>query len=175
MSDTPNNITLLLTALCGPVQDVENALAQLYAQRALDVAVGAQLDVLGKIVGQDRNGLSDDDYRRYIRARIAAHRSGGVPEDVLRVASLILNVATSGVLIVRDVEDATYILEVRDHAVDAATATALRDLTVAATSAGVRVVVVYSALALAQTFQLDVGPGLDVGHLARGVDYQSTI
>lgn len=175
MADAPNNITLLITALCGAVQDVENALAQLYSQRALDVAIGTQLDVLGKIVGQARDGLSDDDYRRYIRARIAANRSGGVPEDVLRVASLVLDVATSGVLFIRDVEDATFVLEVRDHAVDAATAAALRDLVVAATSAGVRIVVVYAARPLAQTFRFDAGPGWDLGHLARAVDYQSTI
>jgi hypothetical protein len=165
-----NNIEKLLAVFLEPIQDVENALAQLLTQRTLDTAVGAQLDVIGAIVAQPRGGLSDDDYRRYCRARIVVHRSNGVIEDVIRVAALIINDLTSGHIVVRSISNATFILEIRDHAVDAAVATALQDMLTKTVSAGVRIVVVYSAVPLSQTFRLDAGPGLDQGHLARGLD-----
>ncbi|MGN6108545.1 MAG: hypothetical protein ACTHU0_25795 [Kofleriaceae bacterium] len=88
--DEENNIRKLLRAWATGLQDVQNALVQLLTLRGIDVAVGAQLDVLGKKVGQPRNGLSDDVYRRYIRARIIANRSRGSIGDVLRVADLVI-------------------------------------------------------------------------------------
>lgn len=57
--------------------------------RAIDTAVGDQLDDLGLIVGQLREGRTDDRYRVWIRARIAANRSSGSPVDMYKVASLI--------------------------------------------------------------------------------------
>lgn len=176
MADTPNNISKLLNALMASVQDVENALQQLLTQRTIDTATGVQLDVVGRIVGQTRDGLADADYRRYIRARIAAHRSNGVPEDLIRVAALVLGLAkgTKGVVLVRAIEDASFILEIHDQAVDVTTATALQELLLSATSAGVRLVLLYSAHALASTFRFDSGPGFDVGHLARCIDATGT-
>lgn len=90
MADAPNNVKKLVTALITPFATLEAALLALLTQRGVDTAIGAQLDVLGKIVGQARNGLDDDDYRRYVRARISANRSQGVAEDLIKVAVLVL-------------------------------------------------------------------------------------
>lgn len=91
MSDPPdNNITKLLKAVCGPIQDLENAMQQVLIKRGVDTAIGYQLDVIGKIVGQARNGLDDDTYRRYVRARIRVHNSTGTVEDAIRVSDLII-------------------------------------------------------------------------------------
>ncbi len=84
-----NNITKLVTALIGPGQSTENALRQLYAERRVDTAIGVQLDVLGRLVGQLRLGLSDDMYRRVLRARISANRSKGTIADAILVSSLV--------------------------------------------------------------------------------------
>lgn len=46
--------------------------------------------MIGRVVGQDRLGLSDDDYRSYVRARVAAHRSTGTFEDLIKVVSLVM-------------------------------------------------------------------------------------
>jgi len=165
-----NNIEKLIAVFMEPVQDVENAIAQLLIQRTLDTAEGVQLDVIGAVVDQPRNGLSDDDFRRYCRARIAVHRSNGVVEDLIRIAALIINDLTSGHIVIRSISNATFVLEVRDHAVDVAGATALQDMLTKATSGGVRIIIVYSEVLLSQTFRLDAGPGLDQGHLARGID-----
>lgn len=84
-------IEALLTALVTPCISLEDALWQLLTERAVDTAIGVQLDQLGSIVGQERGGLDDDDYRRYIRARIMANRSRGTVEDLLRVARLVVD------------------------------------------------------------------------------------
>jgi hypothetical protein len=86
-----NNITKLITALVGPGQSVEDALQQLYSERRVDTAIGEQLDVLGRLVGQPRNGMVDDDYRRMIRARISVNRSKGTIADAITVSDLVID------------------------------------------------------------------------------------
>ena len=174
MTDTPNNITKLVSCLVGPAQALENAFQQLLTQRTLDNATGVNLDVIGKIVGQKRGGLDDDTYRRYCRARIAAHRSRGVPESLIRVATLVLGVSTPGTLRFQYLGNATIVLEVRDVIVDSAVAKALQDLLTAATSAGVRLIIMYSGVPLANTARLDTPGTLDSNSLARAIDYRST-
>lgn len=80
----------LLRAFAGPSQPIESALWQLLTQRFITTAIGVQLDFIGKIVGQPRLGLDDDSYRRYIRARVAAHKSRGTTEELIKVATLVL-------------------------------------------------------------------------------------
>src|SRR5690606_25505389 len=87
--DKPN-YRAVLTALVEPAQSVEDALQQLLLDRAVNTAIGVQLDALGKIVKQPRAGLGDEDYRRYVRARIATNRSKGTIADLLTIASLIV-------------------------------------------------------------------------------------
>lgn len=86
-----NNTEKLLISMTGPAQDVEDAMFDLFVYRAADTAFGDQLDALGNLVGQERGGLSDDDYRRFIRARVMANRSRGNIEDMIRVMNLVIN------------------------------------------------------------------------------------
>lgn len=74
-----------------PFNEIELAYQELLLNRSVDSAVGAQLDILGKLVGQLRGGLGDTDYRRFIRARIFANKSNGTHEVLLRVVRLVLN------------------------------------------------------------------------------------
>lgn len=163
MSDTPNNITKLLRALTAPVQALEDMLQQLMSERSIDTAVGKQLDVIGRLAGQPRLGLDDETYRRYIRARIAAHNSDGTTEDLITVATLI----------VYD-DDATYevdnhgngsvIVRVRNIAISQALADILISFLKAAVSGGVRVILEYSHLPPATWFKWDTpGRGWDTG------------
>lgn len=41
-----------------------------------DTAIGKQLDILGKILGLDRNGFNDDDYRMLLNFKIITNNSG---------------------------------------------------------------------------------------------------
>lgn len=70
------------------VQELEDAIWDVIDKRILDVAVDAQLDSLGSIVGELRLGRSDDDFRAAVRLRIRVNRSKGRAVDVLDVAML---------------------------------------------------------------------------------------
>lgn len=83
-------IKSLLDSLCEQVQSTEDALWQLLTETTVDTAVGDALDVLGKIVGERRDGAADADYRIRVRARIRANLSNGTVEDVLAVLRALL-------------------------------------------------------------------------------------
>jgi len=78
------------SAFVNRIQEMEGALQELLAERSLDSAVGVQLDGLGALVGQAREGRDDSDYRLVIRARIALNIGSGTPEDIYRVLVLLL-------------------------------------------------------------------------------------
>lgn len=83
-------LAALLGVFTPKVQELENVLWALHVERRIDVAVGAQLDVLGRIVGQLRENSVDADYRLRIKARVRANRSHGSVEDVLEVFQILL-------------------------------------------------------------------------------------
>lgn len=89
---TKTGITLIASALFTGYVDVlmwnpgENPLAR---------GIGDDLlDKMGKIVGQPRNGMIDTDYLILITARIAANRSDGRRETLIRIAKLLVPGAT---------------------------------------------------------------------------------
>lgn len=90
--DKPKVVALLGT-FTSLVQTLDDTAFALLTARMLPVAEGAQLDQLGKIVGQLRLGLSDDDYRRLIGARILANRAGGKADTITRVIAGVVGVA----------------------------------------------------------------------------------
>ncbi len=91
--DKPN-IQALLAIFAGRYDELETAYYALLVERTIYTAVGAQLDQIGARVGQPRNGLADEVYRRYILARIAANKSDGLVEDLIDVVRLVLNDTT---------------------------------------------------------------------------------
>lgn len=93
-----NNIQKLLDAILLPMQDVEDALQQCLTDRTLETATGINLDVIGRLVGELRQGQSDDDYRISIQARVASNRSSGTMEDLIRVAKIIINDTTASIV-----------------------------------------------------------------------------
>lgn len=73
-------------------QEIENALWGVLVERLIDDAVGAQLDGVGRIVGQLRlAGQTDDVYRRFVRARAATSKSSGTIDQLLNITRLVLN------------------------------------------------------------------------------------
>lgn len=165
-----NNIEKLLSIIANPAQAVEDALQQLKSERFVDTAIGEQLDIIGRIVGQDREGLSDDDYRRYIRARIAANNSDGTIEDLLTVAFLVvydeaaqLQIDNQGV--------ATVVLRVNSIALTTTVADILVKFLGLAATAGVRVILEYCDQAPATWFKWDTPSlGWDNGKLIDAKD-----
>lgn len=165
MSITGNKIEKLVATLATPFQSLENALQQLLSERSVDTAVGAQLDVIGNLVGQPRNGLDDATYRRYVRARISTNKSTGIVEDLLTVADLIVydDVAT---LEIQQEGTATIRLDIQGIAITTDLAEVVFEFMGDAVSAGVRIVVQWGVSPPAELFQFDLGPGYDQGKLA---------
>lgn len=139
-------------------QALENAFIDLLDLRFLSTATGISLDRIGKLVGQKRLELSDDDYRRFLRARIATNRSNGTILDVIKVAKLVLNNADLRV-VVDNQGIATYVVRIADGAVTDALADIVISFLREATAAGVRVLLETSRNAPADTFNFFNGPG----------------
>jgi hypothetical protein len=85
--DSPRVLALLAILLLR-TQAAEDVIWDLYTGVWLDNSVGTQLDNLGAIVGEPRMGRQDDDYRIWVRVRIAINRANGRVYDTLFVAQL---------------------------------------------------------------------------------------
>lgn len=79
-------LNLFLAAFLKRLQEAENGVFQVMTSRLLGFAVGVNLDLFGRVVGQARNGQTDDAYRKSIRLRIYINGSRGRPEDLIYVA-----------------------------------------------------------------------------------------
>jgi hypothetical protein len=79
----------LLQALGLELQEVEDTLLDLLVTRFLDGASDHQLDVLGRIVGERRDGLDDGTYRRFIAARRLIRASGGERWRLLQIVQML--------------------------------------------------------------------------------------
>lgn len=79
------NIPKLVTAIADEIQVAEDEAYSLIADRQLDTAEGASLDQCGAIVGETRNGFSDEWYRRFTKVKILANRSCGQPINLAKV------------------------------------------------------------------------------------------
>ncbi len=130
----------LLCIFMAQIQDAEDAGFQLATERTVDTAVGVQLDGLGDIVGQTRQGLSDDDYRPLIRARIRANNSEGTAPNIIDVAVAALNNPGAGKVLYDIKPPAGYLLKIVDELLF--DEHILNDLIQDATSAGVRGVLI---------------------------------
>lgn len=74
----------------------EAALQQFLLLASIDDNEGAQLDAIGRLVGQPRIGVPDATYRLYLKARIAANKSRGTPEDLYRVFCAMFGSTAAG-------------------------------------------------------------------------------
>lgn len=92
------NINKLVEIMAGRVQGVENVASDLLTRRAIDTAEGAQLDIVGEIVGQPREGREDEEYRDAIRFRVQLNISNGEPETLIAAHRFFANPTLSNYL-----------------------------------------------------------------------------
>lgn len=84
------NIENVLSIYSEQFDALETAFFQIDVARFVPTAIGVQLDQIGEIVGQPRNGITDDDrYRVLIYARIGINISEGEIERIIDVFKLI--------------------------------------------------------------------------------------
>jgi hypothetical protein len=79
----------LFAAIGRQIQEVEDVAWNVIVSRFLSNATGAQLRMLGRLVGQIDPGLGEEIFRNLIRVRIRINRSDGARNDVLEVLQLL--------------------------------------------------------------------------------------
>lgn len=148
----------VLTSYIAQVQDLEDAAFEVYFGRMIDNAVGVQLDGIGTIVGEERNGKDDDAYRTALRVRILINLSEGTPEDIIAILATL----TGGTIKIREYYPAAYIAELTDTITPGSFDAALIAIYMRqGTCAGVKAHFVYYP---EDAFRYDSGPGYDQGH-----------
>lgn len=81
----------ILKSAVASIQTAENMIWDIINSRNLNTATGAQLDLLGELVGEPRKGRTEDEeYREAIRLRVRINRSQGRTSDILDIAKLAL-------------------------------------------------------------------------------------
>ena len=89
-------IESFIRSLCAGVQLAEDLAWFLLSDGLLDTASGAMLDQWGELVGEQRLGLADADYRRFIEARMLINRANpGTPNEMLAIWRLVTAPAIS--------------------------------------------------------------------------------
>ena len=88
-SDKPR-FQAMIKNVAARVQEAECVAWDMILDMFLPNAEGVNLDLYGKIVGQDRLGLDDDEYRNLIYARIISNNSHGEIWRVIRIFWSIL-------------------------------------------------------------------------------------
>lgn len=176
--DDAPKLHALVRALVAPLQTLEQAAFEVLSAFDVESARGAQLDVVGGLIGESRQGRSDTAYRAYVKARILANSSDGSAGTIYAIARALVG---EDVLSLRlsTHPPAHYDLDVAATALrfpwDAneeepaeVVASALADALLLATSAGVSFTVFYQYTDDANTFffadgdeeQADVARGL---------------
>lgn len=155
---------LWVTGIIAPqVQDLEDAAQTLLSVMDIDESEGAQLDRIGRIVGQPRNGVSDALYRIYLKARIRANQSTGASEDIYAVFRALFGTSAGLTLTTGWLKEFTLRVAIVLTRAEALVGVGfLRD----SKESGARGIIEWQESATSLLFTLDSGPGLDVGLLA---------
>jgi hypothetical protein len=72
------------------VQELEEANVELdRVSTDIELAYGYQLDIIGKLIGVERQGSSDEEYRADIYFQISLNIGSGTPEDCIQYLSFV--------------------------------------------------------------------------------------
>jgi hypothetical protein len=165
-------IKALLAALIARIQEADDDAWAMIGGRMLATAEGAQLDILGSLVGQARGGLADDDFRRLCVVRIQANLAKGRAEAIIQIAAALVGAPVTyrqaGLGYNAGVNDqgAAYRLSWEVSAITDDMVRILRRILSEITPVGVA----WEAVdARPGAFRFDTGGGFDTGILARKI------
>lgn len=82
-------IVTFLSSVLGQIQESEDSKFELLNNRSIYTAFGDTLDLCGKIIGEERLGKSDEEYRATILQKIAINTSNGTPNKLLQILQLL--------------------------------------------------------------------------------------
>jgi len=81
-------------AIAEQIQDLQDTIYQLLTEKHLNSAIGAQLDVLGRIIGRPRRGYNDQQYRDLLKLQVGINTSTGAPGSVVPIIKTITGSST---------------------------------------------------------------------------------
>ena len=149
-------------------QTIETALWQVYSTLGISpnaagftVATGAQLDLFGKLVNQPRGPLNDADYTTLLRATIKLLLCSGTIPDLITIFALMLPLAANGVIVVQEYFPAAIILDLT--AAGVINPVVFDQVLQAAKAGGVRALLHYTLVPLANTLSFATGTDPSVG------------
>lgn len=92
------NINKYYTALAKIFDEIISVFLEIQDSRDLDKSYKFGLDIIGDILGEQRNGLDDNIFREILRTKIIANRSDGSIETLNNFGRLILGQFFEGII-----------------------------------------------------------------------------
>ena len=156
--DKPN-LEGMIASYVQQIQELETVFMDILAIIVdFDNQEGAQLDLIGKIVGQAREGKSDPEYLKWIKLRVFINRSSGLPDELAYLLSQILPQVFS----LSDDPPAGLVITSLEAVTDTEAAFAL-DTVNEIRPGGVRYTLVYSANDDSSTFRFSTSDTIESG------------
>lgn len=147
-----SDLRSLLALLLGQIQSLEDDASDVAAGLTVSTATNYQLDIIGAIVGEPRQGRSDVQYRPRILSRIGINISNGRPDELLEIMT-----ATNGSsFTLTEYQPAAFELS---GAIDVAQLNDLLDILAALKPAGVDAHLTYWIAPMTVRFQYDGANG----------------
>jgi hypothetical protein len=154
----PSNVSKFVRAFADQIQILEDTTADVKALRQLQYAEEIQLDEIGAIVGENRQGKTDADYRIAILSRINTNASRGEPE---RLISALKQITESTDVRYKETYPATVQIAFSAPLV----VDGLKQYMQSVCAGGVQLILEQHSTSA--PFVFDIGPeGFDTGHLA---------
>lgn len=145
----------IVTAFVDQIQAIEEAFYAFLVLRKVNEATAAQLDAIGKLVGQAREGRTDADYRTWINAKILINRSSGEINTLVDVTKLLIPGCTATLV---EHYPAGMIMRVTGVLLSTTFARQVATLLRSGKCGGVRLLLHYQVSTDAETFTLDTSP-----------------
>lgn len=82
-------VRAIVIALMRHIQRLEDVTFDLYLGRWIETGRGAVLDLIGRIIDEARQGIEDEAYRGFLRAKVRALRSTALLSELVKIAALI--------------------------------------------------------------------------------------
>ena len=140
------------------IQELEAVDFQLLEERGVDTSIGWQLDVLGKIVGEPRQGRSDSQYRAATKARIKLNLSNATAEDII---GLIRALAGDVRVLIWEFFPASFIAQILDP-INPSLVDPYRVVGLIESGRGAGIQSIFT-FGVTGSLRYDVGPGYDLG------------
>jgi hypothetical protein len=159
------NLALFITSWVNEVQEqeLEGMWFDLLENRWIATAIGAQLDGLGSIVGEDRQGRPDAEYRVAIIARVGINVGSGTPEQIITYVTTVTDGAN--VVLAEYFPAALTVRAITTLTVEEATI--IGNLLKEIKAAGVKIDFIYGVSPESELKKFDiVGQGFDQGKFA---------